>query len=96
MKSLVFDLMKTDLYINNYILKDTTLKSKDQHIKMYNEVFNLHKTTRADFYASLNYYQKHPDVNKALFDSTLAFANRQREALLREKHTFPPDTLHKK
>ncbi|MCY7421900.1 MAG: DUF4296 domain-containing protein [Chitinophagaceae bacterium] len=95
MKTLVFDLMKADNYVNNYVLKDTSLKSKDQHIKMYEQVFSIHKTTKKDFYNSLTYYQQHPRVNKALFDSTLAFANRQREVMYKEKHELPVDTLKK-
>ena len=95
MKTLVFDLMKADTYVNNYVLKDTFLKSKSQHIKMYEQVFLIHKTTKKDFYNSLSYYQQHPRLNKALFDSTQAYANRQREVMYKEQHGIPVDTLKK-
>ena len=96
MKTIVFDLLKADTYVNNFVLKDTTLKSKEQHIKMYEQVFLIHKITKKDFYISLNYYQQHPDVNKKLFDSTLSYANRQREMIFKEKYTSKPDSIQKK
>lgn len=96
MKTIVFDLMKADTYVNNYVLKDTTLKSKEQHIRMYEQVFLIHKITKKDFYNSLTYYQQHPDVNKKLFDSTLSYANRQREVIFKEKYASKPDSIKKK
>ena len=95
MKTIVFDLTKADNYVNNYVLKDSSLKSKDQHIKMYEQVFLLHNITKNEFYKSLNYYQRHPDINKALFDSTLAYANRQREVMFKETHELRSDSLQK-
>lgn len=96
MKTIVFDLLKADTYVNNFVLKDTTLRSKEQHINMYEQVFLIHKITRKDFYNSLTYYQQHPDVNKKLFDSTLSYANRQREVIFKEKYTSKPDSIQKK
>ena len=96
MKTIVFDLLKADTYVNNFVLKDTMLRSKEQHINMYEQVFLIHKITRKDFYNSLTYYQQHPDVNKKLFDSTLSYANRQREMIFKEKYTSKPDSIQKK
>lgn len=96
MKAIVFDLTKSDMYVNNYVLKDSCLKSKDQHIKMYEQVFLIYNVTQKDFYKSLTYYQQHPNINKILLDSILAYANRQREVMFKETHELHTDSLKKK
>jgi len=65
----VKDIMLTDEYISNSLLKDSSLNIKKKRSELYEEVFALHKTTRKDFYASFKYYQEHPDLQKILFDS---------------------------
>ena len=96
MKTIVFDLLKADSYVNNYVLRDTILKSKAQHIRMYEQVFLIHKISKKDFYNSLTFYQQRPKLNKELFDSTLSYANRQREVMYKEMHELKPDSLQKK
>jgi hypothetical protein len=96
MKAIVFDLTKSDVYVNNYVLKDSSLKTKDQHIKIYEQVFLIHNITKQDFYKSLKYYQQHPNINKTLFDSTEAYANRQRDVMFKETHEQHTDSLKKK
>lgn len=96
MKKIMFDLMKADNYVNNYVLKDTTLTSKQQHFKYYQQVFTIHKTDKKTFYNSLTYYQQHPDINKALFDSILTYANRERDVMYKQLHKLPADTINPK
>lgn len=82
MVPLVYDMIRADELVNNYVLRDTALKSKNEHIKMYEQVFLIHQTTRNQFYKSLKYYQQHPDISKALFDSITAHTtNEQQKAL---------------
>ena len=96
MKAIVFDLTQSEVYVNNYVLKDSSLKSKDQHIKIYEQVFLIHNISKKDFYKSFKYYQQHPNINKILFDSTLAYANRQRDVMFKETHELHTDSLKKK
>jgi hypothetical protein len=70
MYPLVKDIMLTDEYINNFLLKeDTTLNIKKKRSEMYERVFALHNTNKDQFYKSFTYYQEHPDLQKVLFDS---------------------------
>ena len=69
MEAVVGDVIKVDEFINNFILKDTLVDVKKKRTELYEKVFLLHKTTRKDFYNSFKYYQAHPDIQKALFDS---------------------------
>jgi hypothetical protein len=71
MQSVIFDLLKADEFINNFVIKDTTLKRDHEALKLYQQVFLLHKIKREDFYKSYNYYMAHPDKSKALFDSLI-------------------------
>ncbi len=89
MKPLIFDMMRADQFVDSYVLTDTALKSKEQHIKLYEQVFLIHKTNRDQFYKSLSYYQQHPKINKVLFDSLMSYSTRQREILFRDKYQKP-------
>ena len=85
MKPLLFDMMRADELVTGYVLRDTSLKAKQEQVKMYEQVFAIHKTNKAEFYKSLKFYQQHPQINKVLFDSLLSFANRKKEKLATEK-----------
>ncbi|WP_018616184.1 DUF4296 domain-containing protein [Segetibacter koreensis] len=76
MEKIVYDLLKVDEYINNYVSKDTTANIKMKRSIFYEQIFKLHSTTRKEFYTSYRYYQQHPDIQKTLFDSVSAKAAR--------------------
>lgn len=76
MKKVLFDIIRTDEYVNNYLINDTTVNLQKERVKLYEKVFVLHKTDHKSFYSSYKYYQQHPDLNKQLFDSLSAYANR--------------------
>lgn len=78
MKKVVYDILKADEYVNNFIMKDTSVNIKMKRSIIYEQVFTLHNTNRKEFYTSYKYYQQHPDIQKALFDSLLATANREK------------------
>ncbi len=90
MKKIVFDLVRADVFVDNYVLRDTALTSKRQHIKYYEQVFAIHKISQQEFYKSFRYYQQHPDVNKILFDSIQSYSGRQRDTIFKLKHEPEP------
>ena len=77
MQAIIFDLLKTDEFVLNYLTKDSLRDKKRETFKMYEEVFRIHETTKEKFYRSYNYYQQRPNLNKAMFDSL--FETRTRE-----------------
>jgi hypothetical protein len=83
---IIFDLLRADEYVNNFVMRDTMLKREKEAVKLYEQVFVIHGITSADFYKSYRYYQAHPDKNRALFDSLSAFVSRKRQG---------PDTSNK-
>lgn len=84
---IIFDLLRADEYVNNFTLRDTLLKREKEAVKLYEQVFQIHKVSAEEFYKSYKYYQAHPDKNKVLIDSLNAFVNRKRGI---------PDTSNKK
>jgi hypothetical protein len=82
---IVYDLLRADEYVNNFVLRDTLLKREEEAVKLYEQVFLIHKISSRDFYKSYKYYQAHPDKNKILIDSL--------NALVNKKHPAPDTTL---
>lgn len=78
MKKIVYDILKADEYVNNFVSKDTAVNVKMKRSIIYGQVFTLHNTNMKEFYTSYKYYQEHPDIQKALFDSLLATATREK------------------
>jgi len=76
MEKVVYDIVKSDQYLNDFVSKDTTVNIKKQRSILYEKVFKLHDTNRREFYTSYKYYQQHPDMQKTLFDSISAKAGR--------------------
>ncbi len=86
---LTWQLMQADEYINTLIAKDSTKKSSTERMKIYQQVFELNKTTEEQFKKSYQFYIEHPDIGKGIFDSMTVRAGRERIELMRTK----PDTL---
>jgi len=87
MGSIIWDMMQADQYAANYIIKDSAkVNVKMETLKLYEEVFRLHKVTRDEFRKSFQFYQDHPDITRTMFDSLIARGNRMRS----ESYTHSP------
>ena len=69
MRKVMWDLMRADAYVNDFIMKDSTLDKKAESAKLYEKIFDIHSTTRETFKKSLVFYQSRPDLFKAISDS---------------------------
>ena len=78
MQTILWDLLLADRYTSQYISKDTTRQIKIENLKLYDQVFQLHKITKAQFIESFDYYLQRPDLTKVMFDSLSAGANSRR------------------
>jgi hypothetical protein len=77
MQLVVYDLIRVDEFINNYVIKDSTIDIKKKRTILYQQVFKVHKTSREQFFSSYKYYQQNPKLQKQLFDSLQQFINRK-------------------
>ena len=80
MKPIVWDMMRANSLSQNLRKTDTNLVKKET-LANYERVFKVHGVTKETFFKSYNYYLQHPDKNKILMDTLVAYANRQRTEL---------------
>ena len=81
MTTVLWDMIQVDEFATANLLKDTSKNIKIERIKLYGQVFKLHKISEKEFAASFKYYTGHPDVMKVMFDSLSARSERERRAL---------------
>jgi hypothetical protein len=77
MQFVLYDLIRVDEFINNYVIKDSTIDIKKKRSILYEQVFKVHKTSREQFFSSYRYYQRNPKLQKELFDSLQQVINRK-------------------
>src|SRR3982750_4800974 len=76
MKVIVWDLTQAGAYAS--YLKDTDTSIQKINTAYLAQTLKLYKLSKEDFFKSFNFYQAHPVLNKELFDSIYAYAQRQR------------------
>jgi hypothetical protein len=78
MQQTVWQLMQVDEYLSRQIQTDTTIQPSSEKAKYYQKVFNLNKVNRVQFYATMDYLDKHPVDLKELMDSVEALSKREK------------------
>lgn len=87
MEKILWDMIQADQYSMTYLIKDSAhVNVKMETLKLYQQVFQLHKVSREEFRESYQYYLGRPDLTRPLFDSLLAKGNRLRQ----ESYRNPP------
>ena len=69
MRKIMWDLMRADAYVVDFVMKDSTCDKKAESASLYEKIFDIHSTTRETFKKSLAFYQSRPDLFKAISDS---------------------------
>ena len=70
MEDVMWDMIQADQYYREYLIRDSVGKDMLQvRYKLYENVFNIHKISRATFDKSFDYYSSHPKLMKDVFDS---------------------------
>jgi hypothetical protein len=80
MKVMVWDMACADELVLEKQAKDSTLKKSNLDSlrkTIYQQVFQVHKTTQATFYTNYQYYQQRPDLFKILMDSVQNYGTRE-------------------
>lgn len=76
MEAVLWDIMRADQFLNDYVLnKDTSIDKRMESIKLYRQVFALHKVSKEDFQKSFNYYLREPARFKTILDSVAVRRN---------------------
>ena len=69
MRKIMWDLMRADAYVTDFVMKDSTRDKKTESAKLYEKIFDIHATSREAFKKSLSFYQDRPDLFKVISDS---------------------------
>ena len=70
MQAILWDMMRADQFLADYVLnKDTLLKKTTESLKYYQQIFSIHKVSKDDFQYSFSFYQSHPVLLKEIMDS---------------------------
>ena len=100
MRKIMWDLMRADAYVANFIMKDSTKNQKEESVVLYEKIFDIHSTTREAFQKSLAFYQTRPDLFKTISDSLRSDERKAQEYLEVKKPvadtTFRKMRLNKK
>jgi Domain of unknown function (DUF4296) len=84
MREVMWDMIRADQYVSDFLLRDTTKRKKDESVKLYDEIFRLHKITADEFKKSLAYYSSRPDLMRPIIDS-----------LATRKNEYPPPGMQR-
>ena len=79
MRLVMWDLMRADEFVNDFVIKDSTKDRKTESIKLYEKIFALHNTSQEEFRKSLTFYESRPDLLKTVTDSLRINQNKAME-----------------
>jgi Domain of unknown function (DUF4296) len=69
MRKIMWDMMRADAYVSEFILKDSTKSKLKESSILYEQIFKLHNVTLNDFRKSISFYETRPDLLKTITDS---------------------------
>ena len=93
MKMIMRDVIMASEYSSSYLYKDSLKKDKVKaNQDLLEAVFQIHHISRQSFMESLHFYESRPDLNKTIFDSLSAYANRHRNELYKPNPLPKPAT----
>ncbi|HET6767939.1 MAG TPA: DUF4296 domain-containing protein [Chitinophagaceae bacterium] len=95
MRKLMWDLVRADAYIADFIMKDSTRDQKAESAILYEQVFTIHSTTADVFKRSLAFYQSRPDLLKVITDSLKSDEKKAQEYRVQDKKLQIDTTFRK-
>lgn len=78
MKVVVLQLMKADEHFSRVSAVDSTWALQKKNVQFYQQIFDLNKVDRAQFYLQIEYLEKHPVEFKVLMDSVNELSKREK------------------
>jgi hypothetical protein len=82
MEEVMWDMIQADQYYREYLMRDTVGKDINQiRYNLYENIFKMHKISKATFDKSFDYYSSRPKTMKEIFDSLSVKGNRKLQDL---------------
>ena len=69
MQAVLWDVIKADAFTAEIIKKDSAKNGTEENLKLQQEIFTIHQTTKDIFYKSYDYYKANPGQLKVMMDS---------------------------
>lgn len=91
MKPILWDMIRMDELVSGFIAKDSSKKLNEESVKLYEQVFALHKISKDQFFRSFRFYQSHPEIARPLFDSLSSWANAKRAEVYKPGAPLPTE-----
>ncbi|MES2892439.1 MAG: DUF4296 domain-containing protein [Bacteroidota bacterium] len=85
MQVVMWDLLEANSYTQRYIKLDTVKNAALENLKMQQQIFQLHKVSKDDFYKSYDYYSTQPDQMRILLDSIVAIGERNKIKMIEQQ-----------
>lgn len=82
MKQVIWQLMQVDEYYTRKSVVDSTWRLQKKNLALYQQVFDLNKIDRKQFYSTVDYLEKHPIEFKVLMDSVGEVSKREKSATI--------------
>jgi hypothetical protein len=70
MQAVLWDMISAGEFLSTFVLNKDSLVNKDStSLKIYGQVFQVHRITKEQFEKSYSYYRDHPELIKEIVDS---------------------------
>lgn len=80
MQLVLWDVIRADVFTYEFVKKDSAKIPEVENVKLQQQIFAIHKTTKDEFYKSFSFYKTHPDIMQPLLDSIISKATKDRYA----------------
>ncbi len=78
MQVVLWDVIKADAFTTNFIARDSSKNAAAENLKLQQQVFAIHKISKADFYNSYDYYKTHTPLFTKILDSMIKKTDRNK------------------
>ena len=78
MQAVLWDVIKADVFTAEFLKKDSSKNAAAENLKLQQQIFAIHKVSKADFYRSYDYYKAHTEIFKQVMDSMVVRAEKDR------------------
>lgn len=85
MEDILWDMIRGDVLAQQIVKNDSSRDLKITSLELSQKVLAIHNIDRSKFEKSVTFYQNHPDLMKAIFDSISASQPRRSFMQLKEK-----------
>lgn len=89
MQAVMWDVVRADVFTTDFIKKDSTKRDTVENVKLQQQIFLIHGTDKQEYYRSLEYYKKHPDLMRVMLDTMTVRVNRARNRTVSPNTTLP-------